>query len=90
MTNYKLVLSESKIIISGLSLLLRENNIIPIVKSGVLGVTEFTYDDLRIIAHGDQLRISPFTRQQREELSYRIRQKFSAANARGAICNLLM
>ena len=44
MKNYKLVLSESKIIISGLSLLLRENNIIPIVKSGTIPGYNLTLD----------------------------------------------
>ena len=44
MKNYKLVLSESKIIISGLSLLLKENNIIPIVKSGTIPGYNLTLD----------------------------------------------
>ena len=44
MKNYKLVLSESKIIISGLSLLLRQNGITPIVKSGTIPGYEFTLD----------------------------------------------
>ena len=44
MENYKLVLSDSKIIISGLSLLLKENNIIPIVKSGTIPGYNLTLD----------------------------------------------
>ena len=44
MKNYKLVLSESKIIISGLSLLLKENNITPIVKSGTIPGYNLTLD----------------------------------------------
>ena len=44
MENYKLVLSESKIIISGLSLLLKENNIIPVVKSGAIPGYNLTLD----------------------------------------------
>ena len=44
MKNYKLILSESKIIISGLSLLLKENDIIPIVKSGTIPGYNLTLD----------------------------------------------
>ena len=44
MKNYKLVLSESKIIISGLSLLLRQNGITPKVKSGTIPGYELTLD----------------------------------------------
>ena len=44
MEKYKLVLSESKIIISGLSFLLKENNIIPIVKSGTIPGYNLTLD----------------------------------------------
>ena len=44
MKGYKLVLSESKIIISGLSLLIRQNGIRPIVKSGTIPGYELTLD----------------------------------------------
>ena len=44
MDGYKLVLSESKIIISGLSLLLKQNGITPIVKSGTIPGYELTLD----------------------------------------------
>ena len=44
MEGYKLVLSESKIIISGLSLLLKQNGITPIVKSGTIPGYELTLD----------------------------------------------
>ena len=42
MEGYKLVLSESKIIISGLSLLLKQNRVTPIVKSGTIPGYELT------------------------------------------------
>jgi|TARA_B100001094_G_scaffold117484_1_gene113322 hypothetical protein len=44
MDGYKLVLSESKIIISGLSLLLKQNGVTPIVKSGTIPGYELTLD----------------------------------------------
>jgi len=44
MEGYKLVLSESKIIISGLSLLLKQNGVTPIVKSGTIPGYELTLD----------------------------------------------
>ena len=44
MDGYKLVLSESKIIISGLSLLLKQNGVAPIVKSGTIPGYELTLD----------------------------------------------
>jgi hypothetical protein len=44
MKDYTLVLSESKIIISGLSLLLKQNGITPIVKSGTIPGYELTLD----------------------------------------------
>ena len=44
MEGHKLVLSESKIIISGLSLLLKENGVTPIVKSGTIPGYELTLD----------------------------------------------
>ena len=39
-----LVLSDSKIIISGLSLLLKQNGIMPVVKSGTIPGYELTLD----------------------------------------------
>ena len=44
MDGYKLVLSESKIIVSGLSLLLKQNWVTPIVKSGTIPGYELTLD----------------------------------------------
>ena len=44
MDGYKLILSESKIIISGLSLLLKQNGVTPIVKSGTIPGYELTLD----------------------------------------------
>ena len=44
MENHTLVLSESKIIISGLSLVLKQNSIIPVVKSGTIPGYELTLD----------------------------------------------
>ena len=44
MEGYKLVLSESKIIISGLSLLLKQNGVTPIVRSGTIPGYELTLD----------------------------------------------
>ncbi|MDB2354638.1 hypothetical protein N9V81_00015 [Flavobacteriaceae bacterium] len=44
MDGYKLVLSESKIIISGLSLLLKQKGVTPIVKSGTIPGYELTLD----------------------------------------------
>ena len=44
MDGYKLVLSESKIIVSGLSLLLKQNGVTPIVKSGTIPGYELTLD----------------------------------------------
>ena len=44
MDGYRLVLSESKIIISGLSLLLKQNGVTPIVKSGTIPGYELTLD----------------------------------------------
>ena len=44
MEGYKLVLTESKIIISGLSLLLKQNGVTPIVKSGTIPGYELTLD----------------------------------------------
>ena len=40
-----LVLSDSKIIISGLSLLLKQNGIIPVVRSGTIPGYELTLDN---------------------------------------------
>ena len=42
MENHTLVLSDSKIIISGLSLLLKQNGITPVVKSGTIPGYELT------------------------------------------------
>ena len=50
MKDYKLVLSESKIIISGLSLLLKQNGVTPIVKSVI---KDKSLDQL--IGRGDML-----------------------------------
>ena len=44
MENHTLVLSDSKIIISGLSLLLRQNGVTPVVKSGTIPGYELTLD----------------------------------------------
>ena len=44
MENHTLVLSDSKIIISGLSLLLKQNGITPVVKSGTIPGYELTLD----------------------------------------------
>lgn len=44
MVNHTLVLSDSKIIISGLSLLLKQNGITPVVKSGTIPGYELTLD----------------------------------------------
>ena len=44
MKNHTLVLCESKIIISGLSLLLKENGFTPIVKSGTIPGYDLTLD----------------------------------------------
>ena len=44
MENHTLVLSDSKIIISGLSLLLKQNGVIPVVKSGTIPGYELTLD----------------------------------------------
>ena len=44
MKDHTLVLSESKIIISGLSLVLKQNSIIPVVKSGTIPGYELTLD----------------------------------------------
>ena len=44
MDGYKLVLSESKIIVSGLSLLLKQNGVTPLVKSGTIPGYELTLD----------------------------------------------
>ena len=44
MENHTLVLSDSKIIISGLSLLLKQNGINPVVKSGTIPGYELTLD----------------------------------------------
>ena len=44
MKNYTLVLCESKIIISGLSLLLKENGFTPVVKSGTIPGYDLTLD----------------------------------------------
>jgi hypothetical protein len=44
MENHTLVLSDSKIIISGLSLLLKQNGITPFVKSGTIPGYELTLD----------------------------------------------
>lgn len=44
MENHSLVLSDSKIIISGLSLLLKQNGITPVVKSGTIPGYELTLD----------------------------------------------
>ena len=44
MKDYSLVLSDSKIIISGLSLLLKDNNIIPVVRSGTISGYNLTLD----------------------------------------------
>ena len=44
MENHTLVLSDSKIIISGLSLLLKQNGVTPIVKSGTIPGYELTLD----------------------------------------------
>ena len=44
MENHTLVLSDSKIIISGLSLLLKQNGVTPVVKSGTIPGYELTLD----------------------------------------------
>ena len=44
MENHTLVLSDSKIIISGLSLLLRQNGVTTVVKSGTIPGYELTLD----------------------------------------------
>jgi hypothetical protein len=44
MENHTLVLSDSKIIISGLSLLLKQNGVTPFVKSGTIPGYELTLD----------------------------------------------
>ena len=44
MEDHTLVLSDSKIIISGLSLLLRQNGVTPVVKSGTIPGYELTLD----------------------------------------------
>ena len=44
MEDHTLVLSDSKIIISGLSLLLKQNGITPVVKSGTIPGYELTLD----------------------------------------------
>ena len=44
MENHTLVLSDSKIIISGLSLLLKQNGITPVVKSGTIPGYDLTLD----------------------------------------------
>ena len=44
MENHTLVLSDSKIIISGLSLLLRQNGVTPVVKSGTIPGYDLTLD----------------------------------------------
>ena len=44
MENHTLVLSDSKIIISGLSMLLRQNGVTPVVKSGTIPGYELTLD----------------------------------------------
>jgi len=44
MKDHTLVLSESKIIISGLSLVLKQNSIITVVKSGTIPGYELTLD----------------------------------------------
>ena len=44
MENHTLVLSDSKIIISGLSLLLKRNGVTPVVKSGTIPGYELTLD----------------------------------------------
>ena len=44
MKNHTLVLSDSKIIISGLSLLLKQNGVTPVVKSGTIPGYELTLD----------------------------------------------
>jgi len=44
MENHTLVLSDSKIIISGLSLWLKQNGVTPVVKSGTIPGYELTLD----------------------------------------------
>jgi hypothetical protein len=44
MENHTLVLSDSKIIISGLSLLLKQNGVTPFVRSGTIPGYELTLD----------------------------------------------
>jgi hypothetical protein len=44
MENHTLVLSDSKIIISGLSLLLKQSGVTPVVKSGTIPGYELTLD----------------------------------------------
>ena len=44
MENHTLVLSDSKIIISGLSLLLKQNGVTPVVESGTIPGYELTLD----------------------------------------------
>ena len=44
MENHTLILSDSKIIISGLSLLLKQNGVTPVVKSGTIPGYELTFD----------------------------------------------
>ena len=55
MKKHTLVLSGSKIIISGLSLLLKQNGIIPIVKSGTIPGYELTLDMDEIYVDGQDL-----------------------------------
>ena len=44
MENHTLILSDSKIIVSGLSLLLKQNGVTPVVKSGTIPGYELTLD----------------------------------------------
>jgi len=57
MENHTLVLSDSKIIISGLSLLLKQNGVTPFVRSGTIPGYELTLDmDELFIDNSDLVR----------------------------------
>ena len=58
MENHTLVLSDSKIIISGLSLLLKQNGITPVVKSGTIPGYELTLDMDELFINNQDLEIS--------------------------------
>ena len=55
MKNHTLVLSESKIIISGLSLLLKENGFAPIVRSGTIPGYDLTLDMDELYVNNEDL-----------------------------------